>query len=64
MFFICLGSAPINAYLSLHTGKNHWRDIHPNIEDLPDGWPGRGLEHGLRLEHLIPSRKLFHLSFV
>ncbi|KIM37240.1 hypothetical protein M413DRAFT_30975 [Hebeloma cylindrosporum] len=35
-------------------GLNNWRDVFPNLEDMPPGWPGKGLDHGLRDEHLSP----------
>ena len=35
--------------------KNYWHDIHPRIKDLPPGWPGDGLDHGLCNEHVIPN---------
>jgi len=39
-------------------GENYWRDIHPGKQDLPPGWPGVGLIHGLADEHLVPNCKL------
>jgi hypothetical protein len=38
-------------------------DILPNKEDMPEGWPGVGLEHGLREEHLVPRCTLCFFFF-
>jgi len=35
-------------------GLNNWSDVFPNFLDMPAGWPGRDLDHGLRDEHLSP----------
>lgn len=44
---------------NFHIAQNNWNDVHPNLKDLPPKWPGVGLAHGLRDEHLVPNCKCF-----
>jgi hypothetical protein len=53
----------IDRALHLRIAENKWRDVHPSLEDMPEMWPGTGLDRGLRDEHLAPNCKYFPYSF-
>lgn len=54
----------VSFFLFIPPANNNWADLLPSLDDLPEDWPGTGLESGLNDTHLAPTCKSIYYLFI